>query len=307
MSRVQARNNFSLDDLYTFIKAVEIGSFTNTAKYFSVNNTTISRKIANLEDMLGVKLVEKTNNSFHPTIVGKRLFDQIYDSSFNFGELQLLVRNIIDDDLVPGALTIVVPLGVGLYRISPHLHGFMLTNPRIRLNLCYQNSEPELVKSNVDLAIISCLTGRHVNQKFKKIASFPVKLVCTRKYKEKYGIPQTPQDIIRHQCVGLLDDNFSVHHRMNFIHRKTGSRIEIEMPNNITTNSIINNIELVNTNEMIAGIADYGDFFAANDQYIQVLPDYELDPYILYLLKHPYRQDKAIDLFATFLEALFRG
>lgn len=65
-------NRFSFDDLYFFYKAAEIGSYSLAAKFFSVNSTTVSRRIIALEDSLKVKLVEVSNNSFSLTIKASR-------------------------------------------------------------------------------------------------------------------------------------------------------------------------------------------------------------------------------------------
>ncbi len=298
-------NRFSFDDLYFFYKAAEIGSYSLAAKFFSVNSTTVSRRIIALEDSLKVKLVEVSNNSFSLTIKGKQVFDLLASGEFSFDKLQFLVNNSVDDTLVSGDILFSLPPGLGISLISKYIPEFIRKNPGIKLNLCYQNKEPELAKDNIDLALVPYVTHKHPNQKFKKIASFPIYLLCTKEYKEKYGVPETIYELPSHLCVGLITDSFEVYRTVKFKNRNTGEVVMLEMPNNLTTNSAINNMELIKSNEVIAGVWDYTGR-GIPDHLIHVLPDYEIEPISMYLLKHPYRQSRAINLLAEFIERLFK-
>ena len=55
---------YSYDDLFIFVKVVEIGSFINTAKLLKVSHTTISRRIRELEHALGIKLLRVDKTSY---------------------------------------------------------------------------------------------------------------------------------------------------------------------------------------------------------------------------------------------------
>ncbi len=305
MTNQISNNKFSLDDLYTFIKTVEIGSFTHAAKFFSVNTTTVARKISNLENSLGINLIERTNNSFHATPIGKNIIEQVRQANFSLDQLQQIVKNVVYSDSIPGKIFFSLPPGVGINHVSKHIHEFVLANRNIHLNISYQSKEPELVKDNIDVALIFYPSEKHVNQKIKKIAAFKVKLYCTKTYIEKYGTPQTPNDLINHQCVGLLTDNLIVRKTIAFTHQRTGEIINAEMPNKITTNNLMNNLELIKSHEMIAAVWEKTSL-PHNRDFVQVLAEYEVEPVHLYLLKHPYRQDKSIDLLAEFIEKIFK-
>ena len=305
MANQISKNKFSLDDLYTFIKTVEIGSFTHAAKFFSINTTTVARKISNLEDSLGVNLIERTNNSFHATQIGRNIIEQVKKADFSLDQLQQIVKNAVYNDSSPGTIFFSLPPGVGINHVSKHIHRFTRANPNIQLNISYQSKEPELVKDNIDVALIFYPSEKHVNQKIKRIAAFKVKLCCTTTYVQKYGIPQTPNDLINHQCVGRLTDNLIVRKAITFTHQTTGEIINAEMPNNITTNNLMNNVELIKSNEMIAAVWEKTSL-PNESNFVQVLAEYEVEPVYLYLLKHPYRQDKSIDLLATFIEKIFK-
>ena len=305
MANQISKSKFSLDDLYTFIKTVEIGSFTHAAKFFSINTTTVARKISNLEDSLGVNLIERTNNSFHPTLIGRNIIEQVKKADFSLDQLQQIVKNVVYSDASPGTIFFSLPPGVGINHVSKHIHKFILANPNIHLNISYQSKESELVKDNIDVALIFYPSEKHVNQKIKRIAAFKVKLYCTTKYIEKYGVPQTPHDLMKHQCVGVLTDNLVVRKTITFTHKTTGELFNAEMPNNITTNNLMNNLELIKSDEMIAAVWEKTSL-PHESNFIQILTEYEVEPVYLYLLKHPYRQDKSIDLLAEFIEKIFK-
>jgi DNA-binding transcriptional LysR family regulator len=299
------KNKISLDDLFTFIKAVEIGSYVLAAKYFAVNSATISRRISNLELSLGqVKLVEKTNNSFYPTELGKQLIALVLsDANCDFNRLLHSLQNLpTTDRLLKKNLLLVIPPIIGLLTVTKYLHKFFLANPNINLNICYQNKEPDLVADNVDIAIVLYSPGKRLNQKFKRIGVLSSKLFCTQQYINKYGIPKTPHELIQHNFVGLISDDFNILKKIKFTHVKTGEILEVGMPNRITTNSTLNNAELINSGEVIAGVLDIPFILSRYNNFIEVLPEYTPEQFPIYLLKHPYREDKYIDLCASFLE-----
>lgn len=300
------QRDFSLDDLYVFSKAVEIGTFTDTAKFFAVTISTIGRKIANLEDALGVKLIEKTNNSFHLTRIGKIVNDRVNEAKVGLGELKVIVKECIYHDTTPGELTIMMPPSIGANLISRYIPPFIRENPRLKLNICYQNKEPELVKDNIDVAIVPHITEKHVNQKFKKIAAYPIKLFCTKKYQEKYGIPVTPEELPQHLVVGILTDSLIISDTIDFTHIHTKKIYTISMPNYITSNNTLNNLELIRSDEAIGWAWDFSNLIEHNKDLVQVLPDYKQAPLTFYLLKHPYRKDKNLDIFANYIEDIFR-
>lgn len=297
-------HKFSLDDLYTFIKSVEIGSFTSTAKFFSINVTTVARKISNLESYLGVNLIERTNNSFHPTPIGNKIIEQINVANLNLDYVQQVVNNIVYGDSIPGKIFFSLPPGIGINHVSRHIHKFIIANPNVDLNISYQGNCPDLVKDNIDIALVFQPPTKHVNQKVKKIGVLGFKLYCTLSYKEKYGIPNKPSDLVHHRFVGVLNNDLTVRKTVEFTNKLTGEIYSVEVPNKITTNSLINNLELVRSNEMIAAIWDNTEH-SIDDNFIQVLDEFEPDNICIYLLKHPYRHDSNIDLLGKFVEEIF--
>jgi DNA-binding transcriptional LysR family regulator len=300
------KHDFSLDDLYVFAKTAEIGTFANAAKLFSVSNTTIGRKVTNLENDLGVKLIEKTNNSFHLTPIGQKVSHILKESKVGIHELKSLIQDCIFNDVVSGDLTIAIPPSIGVQLISKKIPQFMRENPLLKLNICYQNKIPELLKDNIDIAITPHFPIKSLNQKVKKIGSYPIKLFCTKQYQQKYGVPNTPDELVDHQVVGIMTDYLVVSKIRTFEHAISKETYEVEMPNFITSNNTVNNIELIKSNEVIAWTWSFSDLLDHENGFVEVLADYKQEPLSFYLLKHPYRDDKNLTVFAEFIEKIFQ-
>lgn len=300
------KHDFSLDDLYVFSKTAEIGTFINAAKLFSVSNTTIGRKIANLENDLGVKLIEKTNNSFHLTPIGQKVNHILKESKVGIHELKSLIQDCVFNDVIPGDLTIAIPPGIGEHLISKKIPQFIRENPLLKLNICYQNKIPDLLKDNIDIAITPHYPIKNLNQKVKKIGSYPIKLFCTKQYQQKYGIPNTPDELVNHMVVGIITDYLVVSQVRTFEHVMSKETYEVEMPNFVTSNNTINNIELIKSNEVIAWTWSFSNFLDHENDFVEVLADFKQEPLSFYLLKHPYRDDKNLTIFAEFIEKVFQ-
>ena len=215
-------------------------------------------------------------------------------------------QDCIFNDVVSGDLTIAIPPSIGVQLISKKIPQFMRENPLLKLNICYQNKIPELLKDNIDIAITPHFPIKSLNQKVKKIGSYPIKLFCTKQYQQKYGVPNTPDELVDHQVVGIMTDYLVVSKIRTFEHAISKETYEVEMPNFITSNNTVNNIELIKSNEVIAWTWSFSDLLDHENGFVEVLADYKQEPLSFYLLKHPYRDDKNLTVFAEFIEKIFQ-
>lgn len=297
--------NFSFDELYIFMVVGELDSFQVAGKFFGVNSTTIGRKLSSLENDLGVVLLNRFNNSFEITEIGKELLQQVKNSQLNILELKKLVTDIVETNREPsGDLSVILPVGLAQDKISLHVPKFLRQYPKINLNLCFQNKEPSLVKNNIDLAVTQ-VKPLQPNQKFKIIYSSPFRFFCTKSYAQKYGVPKTPEELSNHLVTGLLWDDYIVPEFITITHKKSNQEVIVPMPKKITSNNSFNNAQLLLSGEVIGGILDFNP--VNRDELIEVLPEFFLGEIKFYMSRHPYRNDKKIKLFADFLESVLNA
>ncbi|OOF41871.1 hypothetical protein BKK49_03930 [Rodentibacter rarus] len=68
------KHNLDLNDLYLFVQVVDAGSFSEASRRLSIPKTTISRRIAKLEKILGVALIQRNTHQFDVTHLGEQYY-----------------------------------------------------------------------------------------------------------------------------------------------------------------------------------------------------------------------------------------
>jgi DNA-binding transcriptional LysR family regulator len=191
----------NLNDLSLFIRVVETGSFTAAAESLNVQKSTISRRIAQLEDTLGIRLIQRTTRKLKLTPEGEELFNRA----------QPLVDDLeaVKDDIsaskseLRGRLRLTMPTEIGVFMMNEVITSFMQTYPRLEVDVELSTRTVDLIEEGVDLALRlgplpnSSLIARH-------IAGLHRGLFATPEYLEQHGMPQTPDDLAHHQCISLL-------------------------------------------------------------------------------------------------------
>ncbi|WP_067867556.1 LysR family transcriptional regulator [Neptuniibacter marinus] len=189
----------NLNDVRLFIRVIEHNSFTAAADKLGIQKSTISRRIAQLEDELGVRLLQRTTRKLSLTSEGQDLFQRCQPL---LDEMEAVEDRVVSKQAVPkGRLRITMPPEMGIFIMNDVIAGFMKMYPLIQIDIELSPRLVDLVEDGIDLALRvgeltdSSLIGR-------KIADVNIKLYAGVNYLEKHGEPKTPDDLINHQCLG---------------------------------------------------------------------------------------------------------
>lgn len=138
------------DDLDLFCAVVNAGSFYKASTALGLPHSTVSRRIASLEQSLGEQLIERTTRQMHVTEKGQYLFEQCEPL---FQQLKVAISDSLDDEIeLKGPLKISMPTRVGLDYMGEFLVNFNKLYPKIELNIQLENTLSDLVAENIDLA-----------------------------------------------------------------------------------------------------------------------------------------------------------
>jgi DNA-binding transcriptional LysR family regulator len=140
----------SLDDLQLFVAVARARSFVAAARRLVVPTSTVSRRIAALEEALGARLLQRTSRRVGLTDDGARLFER---ASARVDELVAAVDQTMDREAEPaGRLRVTAPVLTGTHQIAPALFGFAAAHPKIVLELNLTNAVVPLVEAGYHLA-----------------------------------------------------------------------------------------------------------------------------------------------------------
>lgn len=278
---------YSYDDIFLFVKVVDVGNFSDSAKLLKISAATISRRIRGLEDSLGVVLIRRDTRNFELTAAGEQIYQEFLNKDKLFSEA---IKNIIaQDQEVKGALRVALPLILGLEKITPYIYKFNQQYPNIRLEVCYQHRVINMVKDGFDIAIVNHLPTQQM-QKVKKVFSTYMNLYCTKKYADKYGIPESLDTIFDYPIASAISHDYTIPDSIIAKNNKTGEEILVKIPIKklkLCINNALGGVILLKTNEYIVGLPHFLKVDTINEPLVKVLPDYNFGEADFYLLRHP--------------------
>ncbi|VWX37057.1 MULTISPECIES: LysR family transcriptional regulator [unclassified Limnobacter] len=195
-------NNFNeLQAAETFLMVVNTGSFAAAAKLKGENPSSISRAVAQLEAHLNIRLLNRTTRQVKITEAGEiyKLYAQ------RMLESQQEARDAItqlQSGQPHGTVRISLPVIVGEKILAPRLPEFHAKYPDVQLQVDLSNRNAMIVEEGFDIALrVGPLQDSTLRA--RKIATIWRKLYASPAYLEKHGAPQTPGDLVHHQCIAF--------------------------------------------------------------------------------------------------------
>ena len=189
-----------LQEMAIFVKVVETGSFSETARQLGNTPSAISRAISRLERALGTRLLQRTTRKLRLSESGTQVYAYCLEM---VNAAQAVIDNSGKFNSEPhGTVRISVPKAVGHYLLHPHIPEFLERYPKVDVQMLLEDKLIDFIDDEIDLAI------RITNQpslglKGRKLIEIDHVIVATAEYLEKHGIPQQPQDLKEHQCIYL--------------------------------------------------------------------------------------------------------
>ena len=174
------------------------GSYTAAAARLGVSKAAMSQRMADLERTAGVTLVQRTTRSVRLTEAGQRLVD---DTRAQFEQIAQSFAQVRDLAGTPrGLLRVTAPVAFARQQLVPRLADFLRDYPEVRLELDLSDRLSSLATEGFDLAIrhTSAPPDTHVAWTLCHTRSV---LVASRSYLRRHGVPATPNDLLRHNCL----------------------------------------------------------------------------------------------------------
>jgi DNA-binding transcriptional LysR family regulator len=128
-----------LNSLMIFAKVVEAKSFSEAARLLKMPTSTVSRRVADLEDELGVRLLERSTRSLRLTDVGS----EVLEHARHTVELNEAVDNVASNHLsnVSGELRLSAPPSISDSLLAPLIGGFQASYPKVRVQVLYHGPD----------------------------------------------------------------------------------------------------------------------------------------------------------------------
>ena len=193
------------ENMGTFIRVVEAGSISGAADRLGVAKSAVSRRLKELEEHLGVELFHRTTRQMNLTETGRAFYHQCVRILEDVLEAELTTSQA--HGTLKGSLKIALPSSFGLMHMGPAISEFLKEHPQIKFDLDFNDREVDLIQEGFDLAIrIANLPDSSLIA--RRIAPIQAVMCASPAYLEHMGTPQSPDELIEHQCLvySLLRD-----------------------------------------------------------------------------------------------------
>ncbi len=289
----------SLDDFLVFIAVAREASFTKAAAQLGVSQSALSYTVRMLEGRLGVRLLTRTTRSVGLTDAGERLLRSLGP---RFDEIEAEIAAIGDlRDKPAGTVRLTTVEHAADTIIWPAMLRLLPDYPDINVEIISDYALADIVADRYDAGV---RLGEHVDKDMISVRigpDFRLVVVGAPAYFDDYSLPETPQDLTEHSCIGLRLPTHGGFYAWPF--SKRGRELNVR----VRGRAVFNSMYMMKSAALSGfGLAMIPEDVARDDiaegRLVQVLAEWT-PPRTGYHLYYPSRRQHA-PAFALVLEAL---
>jgi len=287
----------TIDDLRFFAKLASADSLVEVARKLDVTPSAVTQRLKQLEERAGVRLIDRTARRLSLTSEGELVAARGHNIVNDIDDLvdDLAARR----DEVTGQLRIMAPLTFGRHHIAPAVARFRQYYPEVKIDLFLSDKPIVTSAENFDVTVH---IGELPNSSLlmQRLAPNRRYMCASPDYLARQGQPNTPDDLRRHDCIAVRENNEDV---TMWRLTKNGKTAHIRM-----TPTLASNEGEVARNWAIAGhgIIVRSEWNVAkalsSGQLVRVLPEFTLpDADVVALLGHRHGRTARVSAFLMLL------
>jgi DNA-binding transcriptional LysR family regulator len=192
-------DRMQLDGVDVFVRVVEAGGFSAAARLLGMPATTVSAKIARLEERLGTTLIQRSTRRMHVTAAGDAYYRHCRDAmaALMAGEDELAAATSQPN----GLLRLTVPYDLAQTLLPPIVAEYLRRFPGTSIEVIATNAQLDLLAEGVDLAIRAAPALKDSSLQVRKFGSARLKLFASQGYLDAHGTPQRLADLAHHEVL----------------------------------------------------------------------------------------------------------
>jgi DNA-binding transcriptional LysR family regulator len=189
-----------LNSLVVFAKVVEAGSLSEAARRLRMPVSTVSRRIAELEDQLGVQLLERSTRSLRLTEPGAEVLEHAVRSAELSEAVESIVSNRLSD--VSGTLRLSAPPSISDTLLTPLVTAFQASYPNVRVQVLVTDRFVDHIAEGVDL-VFRLGAMKDSSLVARRMLTYRHQLVASPAYLKGCKPPKKPKDLLNHRLLSF--------------------------------------------------------------------------------------------------------
>ena len=268
-----------LDDFYCFAMVVEHGGFSAAERATDIPKSKLSRRVHNLEERLGVRLIQRSSRHFAVTDIGMN----VYRHAQVMMTAAQAAHDLVDHlSIQPrGVIKMSLPVSIAQNEIAKILPEFLKTYPEIKVQLIVSNRRVDIINEAIDIAlrVRSNLDDDPtlVLRKFEKIEQH---LFASQAYLNQYGDLKQPEDLSEHRILSMVDEHLDQH---IVVHDEDNHQKKIKVNPVVMGSDLMMLAQLARQNCGIALLPDtIAQDYIESGELVRVLPNWKAPHGILH-------------------------
>lgn len=190
-----------LSNMSVYVKVVEMGSFTAVANHLDSTVGNVSRAVSTLENMLDVRLLQRSTRRLSVTDAGRRFYDRC---TAILADLENAEAEASSSLLKPkGTLRVHCVPGLARHLVTCAILEYRREFSEVTVDLLLSQRMPNLLEDQLDVSILIARTLPDSAYVSQKIGVSHCVLVASPDYLAKHPTPAVPADLGEHQCLLL--------------------------------------------------------------------------------------------------------
>jgi DNA-binding transcriptional LysR family regulator len=233
-----------------FVQVFDAGGFSAAARQFGRSKALLSKYVTDLEDHLGVRLMNRTTRKLSLTEAGEAYYRE---ASQLLQQLDDLDASIADQSSAPrGLLRVSAPRNFGERTLVPALFEFLKKYPAVSLDLRLEDRYVDLVDEGIDVALrISTMTDSSLIA--RRIAAMHIVVAGAPGLIDRLGAPQTPEALRTLPCI--VDTNLQGQANWRFV--EDGRTVSVHVSGPVRVNSPLAALEAATMGLGFAALPSY--------------------------------------------------
>lgn len=220
-----------LNHLQVFVEVVRQGGFAPAARALDMPRSTVSRWVKELEDSLGVRLLQRTTRNLQLTEVGEGYYQRGLKAVELAGDAHAWAES--HAEAPQGTLRIATFHLLAGTLLGPVVVDYLKQNPGMSVQVVVSERDSDLVDEHIDLAVrIGDLADSSLV--VRKLASMGGCMAASPKYLAEHGSPGHPEELARHSHMIYGHSRDTV--TLSF--DRGAERLEVPLPSRCVANSI---------------------------------------------------------------------
>lgn len=265
-----------LNNMQVFCRIIELGTFSAVAREMDLSPMMISKYIAQLEESLGVALLNRTTRKISLTEAGEVYYNRSKQLLDDFSELDESTSQLGRN--VKGILKVSASIDFGGLYMVPAIEAYQQLYPDVKIMMTLHNSHVNLSEGSLDLAILVTDT-LDLGVVARKVAETRLCAYASPAYIKQYGEPHTIEDLKHHHCLYNTDTP----HKDYWIFKVNNEEVKLKTTWRFASN---NGRALCQAAALGMGITQAPEYsvtsYLANGELVEILSDYRIPSLAIY-------------------------